>query len=570
MYASLCGSGRTRVIALSAVVSTVLTLSTGTALAITQSGESKNMHRLGHTDLQGRGAYQPNVIAYPDGRTMLFVGTHGGSKPNPLNGGVVEPNGTIIIDVSNPTNPVEKVHIPVPVAGGQAQMVRMCLGSDLPGGQAGKVYLLRNIQGSSAAGYELWDVSNPGVTAPVLLKAQRNIRSTHKDWWECTTGIAYMPGSKNATLGPLPLWRTSQAMLIYDWSDPHVNNHGTCGNNLIAIDSAAVGCPTYIRTYGLVGSQPNGTGTAPPSLHGPISAFEHPQADQRLTRGATADDVIGNRIYAAWGVGDDGALQIIDRKKLLPPAYGGTYAGDPDFPTVAQIEEAQAGLLYMSPDQGGHTSMPVFAMKPKSYQCFKEFQTRDIVLLASEATANRCNEAPHWSFIVDVTVENSKTAPPGIRVEQSPWQGPMVLSTMWVDPRLGEKYARGNYCTRGARFGVHSSEENFLNPYYGRVTFLAYFTGGVRAWDIREPQGPVEVGFYVPESNANTAPSGYMTNNVEVDNRGYIYIVDRVGSGMDVIDLQGPAKQIGLGQANTITGDCVNDIPPGGGGGGGG
>jgi hypothetical protein len=320
----------------------------------------------------------------------------------------------------------------------------------------------------------------------------------------------------------------------------------------------------------LVGAEPTGTGTAPPSLHGPISTFEHPQADQKLTRGATADDVIGNRIYAAWGVGDDGALQIIDRKKLLPPLYGGTYAGDPDSPTVAQIEDAQAGLLYMSPDQGGHTSMPVFGMKPKSYQCFKEFQTRDIVLLASEATANRCNEAPHWSFIVDVTVENSKTAPPGVRVEQSPWQGPMVLSTMWVDPRLGEKYPRGNYCTRGARFGVHSSEENFLNPYYGRVTFLAYFTGGVRAWDIREPQGPVEVGFYVPESNANTAASGYMTNNVEVDDRGYIYIVDRVGSGMDIIELQGQAKQIGLGSPNTITGDCVNDIPPGGGGGGGG
>ena len=42
---------------------------------------------------------------------------------------------------------------------------------------------------------------------------------------------------------------------------------------------------------------------------------------------------------------------------------------------------------------------------------------------------------------------------------------------------------------------MHSSEENFRNPYYGRLTFIAYFTGGVRAWDIRESQGPVEVGF---------------------------------------------------------------------------
>ena len=35
----------------------------------------------------------------------------------------------MIIDVTDPENPVEKFHIPVPVAGGQAQMARMCLGS---------------------------------------------------------------------------------------------------------------------------------------------------------------------------------------------------------------------------------------------------------------------------------------------------------------------------------------------------------------------------------------------------------------------------------------------------------
>ena len=554
--------GNARQIAV-AIASAVCVLSAGSVAAITQSGESKNMTRVGHTDLQGRASYQPNVIQYPDGRIFLFAGTHGGSAPNPLNGNVVEQNGTMIIDVTDPRNPVEKAHIPVPAAGGQAQMVRMCLGRDLPGGNASSVYLLRNIQGSAASGYELWDVSNPGVTAPVLLKAQRNLRSTHKDWWECTTGIAYMPGSKNAVLGPLPLWRTSQAMLIYDWSNPHVNNHATCGANLLAaFDNAQVGCPTYIRTYGPVGAQPNGTGTAPPSLHGAISGVEHPQATQKLARGAGPTDVIGNRVYSAWGVGDDGILQIIDRKKLLPPAYGGTYAGDPDFPTVADIEAAQTSLLYMSPDQGGHTSMPVFGMQPPSFQCHTEFKTRDIVILTSEATADRCDEAPHPAFLVDVTVENSKTAPPGTRVEQSPWQGPLVLSTMWVDPRSGEKYPRGNYCTRGARFGVHSSEENFNNPYYGRLTFLAYFTGGVRAWDIREPYTPVEVGFYVPEANANTDPdAGYMTNNVEVDNRGFIYVVDRNGAGMDIIDLQGTAKQIGLGAPNQNTGACINNIP---------
>jgi hypothetical protein len=531
MDLSSCNGSKRRRVALSAAALAVLALSAGSALAISQSGEQKNMRRVGHVDLQGRASYQPNVIVYPDGRTIAFSGTHSGSRPNPLKGGAIEPNGTMIVDITNPERPIEKFHIPVPVAGGQAQMARMCLGSDLPGGAHGHVYLLRNIQGSAAqqSGYEAWDVTD--VTKPVPVGAMRGIRNTHKLWWECKTGIAYMPGSKEVAQSTGQRWRTGQSMVVADWSNP--------------------AAPRYIRTYGVVGAQPDPTKTAAPpnSLHGPISTFEHPQAGQKLARGATDDDVIGNRIYLAWGVGDDGILQIVDRKKLLPSPHGTWDGQRADTPTDADLLAAQAGILHMSPDQGGHTSMPVFALTPKSYDKFIEFKTRDIVLLASEATADKCQEAPHWSFVVDVSVENSKTAPPGTKVEQNPWQGPMILSTMSVDPRAGEKYPRGNYCTRGARFGVHSSEENFHNPYYGRLTFLAYFTGGVRAWDIREPQAPAEVGFYVPVSNANTVqPNGYMTNNVEVDNRGYVIVVDRNGSGMDILELRGRARSIGLGR----------------------
>ena len=183
--------------------------------------------------------------------------------------------------------------------------------------------------------------------------------------------------------------------------------------------------------------------------------------------------------------------------------------------------------------------MPVFGMQPPSFQKFNEFATRDIVVLASEATADgvngRCNEAPHATYLVDVTVENSITSPPGTRVERDPYHGPMSLSTLWVQPQFGERYPRGNYCARGARFGTHSSEENFNNPAYGKLTAIAYFNAGVRLWDIREPYNPVQVAFYVPEANANTNPDGYMTNNVEIDNRGFIYIVDRNGAGMDIL-----------------------------------
>jgi len=560
MYASLFRCSKLQIAALSGAVA--LALVAGSAQAqVSQSAERKNINRLGHTDLQGRATYQPNFIVYPDGRTILFVGQHNNipvlrgscptyTAPNTLlPGSPCQANGTMIIDVTDPVNPVEKSLIPSP-AGGQSQMTRMCLGSVLPGGQPGKVYLLRNVQGGASAGYEQYDVTD--VSNPVLLKALRNIRSTHKDWWECSTGISYMPGSKNATITPAgtPLWRQSQAMLIYDWSNPHNGQP-----------------PVYIRTFGLPGGEPTATGGVPNSLHGAISAFEHPQASQRLTRGATASDIIGNRIYAAWGVGDDGVMTIIDRKKLLPAAYGGTWVPGPgaggvgnnaDNPAQSELvgpSSPTVGYMTMSPDQGGHTSMPIFGVQPPSFAKFDEFATRDIMVLTSEATTDgqnaRCPAAPHPAFLVDITIENSMTTPPGTKVEHDPYHGPMVLSTMWVDPRFGERYPRGNYCARGARFGVHSDEENFANPMYGKLTALAYFNAGLRVWDIREPYNPVQVAFYVPEANANTDPAGYMTNNVEIDNRGLIYIVDRNGAGMDILQLFGCPAQVAAGSATT-------------------
>jgi hypothetical protein len=35
------------------------------------------------------------------------------------------------------------------------------------------------------------------------------------------------------------------------------------------------------------------------------------------------------------------------------------------------------------------------------------------------------------------------------------------------------------------------------------------------------------------------------TNNVEVDERGYVYIVDRANTGMHILELTGAAREIG-------------------------
>src|SRR5258705_4622738 len=193
MHASFVRGSKLQLAALSGAVA--LALVAGSAQAqISQSAERKNINRLGHTDLQGRSSYQPNIIRYPDGRWIMFAGMHNaipvpagscpaGTLPNPLQPGSPPPceaNGTMIIDVTDPANPVEKFHIPA-TAGGQSTMVRMCLGSVLPGGQADKVYIIRGVQGGASAGYEQWDVTN--VSAPVRLKSLTGLRSTHKLWW---------------------------------------------------------------------------------------------------------------------------------------------------------------------------------------------------------------------------------------------------------------------------------------------------------------------------------------------------------------------------------------------------
>ena len=389
---------------------------------------------------------------------------------------------------------------------------------------------MRNVQGGRRTpGTRVWDVTD--VKKPVLASALQGIRSTHKLWWECNSGIAYHAGQQGRAGA-----RHSMAPDRSRWS----STTGAIRTRPLRFTSALSAWPGHSQ------ARPE---PVPPSLHGPISAHEHPNAANKLGRGATADDIIGNRIYSAWGVGDDGVLTIMDRKKLLPPLSGGTWrylaTANPDAADGSGLGgAAEPGSFYMSPDQGGHTSMPVFGLKPASYQAYTEFQTRDIVLLASEATADLCDEAPHWSFIVDVTVENSKTAPPAPGSSRISFQGPWSCRRCRSIRFEGEKYPRGNYCARGARFGTHSSEENFNNPLYGKLTAIALFTGGVRIWDIREPQAPVEVGFYVPESNANTNPDGYMTNNVEIDDRGFIYVVDRNGAGLDILQLTGKALDI--------------------------
>ena len=123
--------------------------------------------------------------------------------------------------------------------------------------------------------------------------------------------------------------------------------------------------------------------------------------------------------------------------------------------------------------------------------------------------------------------------------------------------------ASGHFCSRGGRFGTHSSNESYAPVFFKRIMFFAHFNAGVRALDVRDPFFPKEIAYFIPAMNANTVvletPAGQavkppyaeaankraiQTNNVEVDERGYIYIVHRANTGMHILELTGAARNI--------------------------
>ena len=135
-------------------------------------------------------------------------------------------------------------------------------------------------------------------------------------------------------------------------------------------------------------------------------------------------------------------------------------------------------------------------------------------------------------WIADITVETR----------------PMVISSYTA------KEASGNFCQRGGRFGSHSSSEARDPVYYGKLVFITFFNAGVRALDIRDPYHPKEVGYFIPSITANTdkrcvdvdgkprCKVAIQSNNVDYDDRGYIYVVDRANTGMSILALTGEAR----------------------------
>jgi hypothetical protein len=445
--------------------------------------EAKDMRLVGMNDLQARSAYQPTIHKQGD-RYIAYIGHHGGTPdvPKPLNPltDQAEFNGTSIIDVTDPIHPKYLFHIPGQQGNyedGGAQMTRVCDGKTLPKGDPNAVYLLRTF---GKQGHVVWNVADP--SAPKLVsRPSWELRDTHKSFWECDTGIAYL-------VSGVPGWRSRRMTEVVDLSDP---SH-----------------PTRIRLFGLIGQEPGASGTVPTELHGMISLG--PQV---------------NRVYFGYGTNKGGVLQIVDREKLLK---------GPKEPTPENLRAPVVSELRMMPTNGAHTTFPMLQMPVAEFAKDKDGKVRDFVMIVDEQILNECQEPRQLVWFVDVTIETQ----------------PMVVSNFQVPE------ASGHFCDRGGRFGSHSSNESMAAVFYKKVAFVTYFNAGVRAIDVRNPYEPKEIGYFIPSITEATdkrcikvggqdrCKVAIQSNNVETDDRGYVYVVDRANTGMHILELTGDARKV--------------------------
>ena len=446
--------------------------------------EARNMRLVGMNDLQARSAYQPTIHRQGD-RYIAYIGHHGGTPdvPKPINRitGQPEFNGTSILDVTDPANPKYLKHLPGLEGNyeeGGAQMVRVCDGRALPKGDPAKTYMLRVFGGKA---HEIWDVSDPAN--PSIITRLESGRDTHKNWWECDTGIAYLVSGISG-------WRVRRMTQVYDLSDPAK--------------------PVHIRDFGVPGQEPGSAGSVPTELHGGISTG--PQ---------------GNRIYFGYGTNKGGLLQIIDREKLL---------NGPKEPTPDNLRAPVIGELQLSPLVGAHTVFPLGKMPLAEFARDKNGAVRDIVMIVDESLVNECQQAEARQIVwfVDATIEKQ----------------PQVVSNYYVPE------ASGGFCERGGRFGAHSSNESMAPVFYRKLAFVTFFNAGVRAIDIRNPYQPKEAGYFIPAITEATdkrcvkvdgkdrCKTAIQSNNVETDDRGYIYVVDRANTGLHILEVTGEAREI--------------------------
>jgi hypothetical protein len=198
---------------------------------------------------------------------------------------------------------------------------------------------------------------------------------------------------------------------------------------------------------------------------------------------------VGNRLFAGvW----HGGVRVIDVTDIRKPTTIGAYNYHPPFP------------------EPSHTFMGLT----------KKINGRDIAIAIDEEDhAHSAEEMakrrgrPHgalWTFDITDVANIKPLAIFEVSELESPWSR-----------------------TAPGRFGAHQFQEHMKGG--DTLVYCAWFSGGLRIVDVADPSAPEEIGWYIPEPvGGKPCPQ---TNDVDVDERGLIYLVDRY-LGFDILELK--------------------------------
>jgi len=97
---------------------------------------------------------------------------------------------------------------------------------------------------------------------------------------------------------------------------------------------------------------------------------------------------------------------------------------------------------------------------------------------------------------------------------------------------------REKYFNRGGRFGAHNILENVTDTGpWANTVFITYFNAGLRAVNVADPLRPTEVGCFVPAQGDGEKP--VQSNDIGTDEHGRLYLIDRWGKGMHIVEYTG-------------------------------
>lgn len=169
---------------------------------------------------------------------------------------------------------------------------------------------------------------------------------------------------------------------------------------------------------------------------------------------------------------------------------------------------------------GGYNYHPPFFKTHTIARMPFRLDGRDIAVVIDEQPPRpRPGQVPAFMWVFDVTDETD----------------PRPLSAYTMS-EADTPWKMGDLKPGDARFGAHQCHEKMTDS----LVYVAWFRGGLRIVDIRDPARPVEVGYFIPKPGKG-APT-VQSNDVFVDGRGRIYLLDRF-AGLEILEYTGPPGQ---------------------------